>query len=83
MLELRWLLELRMQLYTLVAGTLARVSRGEGGDVQTFAAAKRAACLAKLALLADQEGGLADVRPKVRVPSVESEQALQGSVDTM
>ena len=65
MLELRWLLELRMQLYGKAAGTLARVSRAEGGDAQTFAAAHRAACLAKLALLADQEGGLANIQPKV------------------
>ena len=65
MLELRWLLELRMQLYEQAAGTLARVSQAEGGDAQAFAAANRAACLAKLALLADQEGGLARIQPKV------------------
>ncbi len=65
MLELRWLLELSMQRYGQAAGTLARVCRAEGGDAQTFAAAKRAACLAKLALLADQEGGLAHIQPKV------------------
>jgi len=64
MLELRWLLELRMQRYIVAAGTLARVGNAEGGDAQTFATAKRAACLAKLALLADQEGGLAPVPPK-------------------
>ena len=66
MLELRWLLELRMQRYGQAAGTLARVCRAEGGDAQTFATAKRAACLAKLALLADQEGGLAHIQPKAR-----------------
>lgn len=70
MLELRWLLELRMQRYRLAAGTLARVARAQGGDAKAFAAAKRAVCLAKVALLADQEGGLAPVRPKVRVPTL-------------
>ena len=65
MLELRWLVELRMRRYMLAAGTLGRVARAQGGDVSTFQAAQRAACLAKLALLADQEGGLASVRPKV------------------
>ena len=54
-----------MQRYGQAAGTLARVCRAEGGDAQTFATAKRAACLAKLALLADQEGGMAHVQPKV------------------
>ena len=70
MLELRWLLELRMQRYKLAAGTLARVARAQGGDANAFAAAKRAACLGKVALLADQEGGLAPMRPKVRVPTL-------------
>lgn len=65
MLELRWLLELRMQQYGQAAVTLARVCRAEGGDAQAFAAAQRAACLAKLAVLADQEGGLASMPPKV------------------
>lgn len=65
MLEVRWLLELRMQQYTQAAGTLGRVAQAQGGDAHAFTAAKQAACLAKLALLADQEGGLAPVRPKV------------------
>ena len=65
MLELRWLVELRMRRYMLAAGTLGRVARARGGDASAFRAAQRAACLAKLALLADQEGGLASVRPKV------------------
>ena len=45
--------------------TLGRVARAQGGDKTRFQAAQRAACLAKLALLADQEGGLASMRPKV------------------
>ena len=65
MLELRWLLELRMQQYGQAAATLARVCRAEGGDARAFAAAQRAACLAKLAILADQEGGLASIQHKV------------------
>lgn len=65
MLELRWLMELRMRRYMLAAGTLGRAARAQGGDKATFQAAQRAACLAKLALLADQEGGLMPVRPKV------------------
>ena len=54
-----------MRRYMLTAGTLGRVARAQGGDESAFQAAQRAACLAKLALLADQEGGLASVRPKV------------------
>ena len=54
-----------MRRYMLAAGTLGRAARAQGGDKTTFQAARRAACLAKLALLADQEGGLAPLRPKV------------------
>lgn len=64
--ELRWLHELRMRDYGRAAASLARVAAAAGGRKPQFERSGRAACLAKLALLAGQPGGLA--APSRQVP---------------
>ncbi|BDA43944.1 Nuclear pore complex protein NUP133 [Coccomyxa sp. Obi] len=69
--ELRWQHELRMRDYGRAAATLARVAAAARGGRPHFARSGHAACLAKLALLAGQPGGLA----------APSRQAVQGSAE--
>lgn len=61
--ELRWLHELRMRQYRSAATTLQRVAAT--GTGQGLGQAQRAACLTKLALLADQPGGLVPLSAEV------------------
>jgi hypothetical protein len=62
-IELRWLHELRMRQYRGAAATLQRVAAS--GTGQGLGQAQRAACLSKLALLADQPGGLVPLSAEV------------------
>lgn len=72
--ELRWLQELRMRAYPAAAATLLRraTATAAAPGAPPLGQARRAACLAKLALLADQPGGLAPVSSEVQFPRSEA-----------
>jgi len=63
--DARWLHELRMHNYIGSAATLAGVATADGSDARSLNTAKRAACLAKVALLANEKGSFAPMSQKV------------------